>query len=86
MEPKYTAIVQGMVLLCFLLHGIHQRICVIKKAEGSSDFRKLDIGISLPVGIPSVMCSPAGMTLPLFYNTELCDAIIQDVRKSTSFK
>lgn len=74
MELKHIAAVQGMVLLCFLLHGIHQRICVEKRAEGSSDFRKPDIGISLPVGIPSVMCSPAGMGLPLFYSTELCDA------------
>lgn len=60
MELKYIAAVQGTVLLCFLLHGINQRICVEKRAEGSSDFRKPDTGISPPVGIPGVMCSPAG--------------------------
>ena len=47
-----------------------------KGREGSSDFRKPDTGISLPVGIPSVMCSPSGMGLPLFYSTEVCDASI----------
>lgn len=65
MELKYIAAVQGMVLLCFLLH-YYQRICVEKRAEGSCDFRKPDIGMSLPMGFCTVMCSLAGMGLQLF--------------------
>lgn len=40
MELKYIAAVQGMALLCFQLHGVHQRICEEKRTEGSSDFKK----------------------------------------------
>lgn len=32
-ELKYIAAVQGMLLLCVLLHCIHQRIWVEKRAE-----------------------------------------------------
>lgn len=38
----------------------------IKSTARSSDFRKADRGISLPVGIATVICSPAGMGLPYF--------------------